>query len=52
MTHWFVAFILIPIPAFIGYKLFKDFENSVNESPKFLENTFIRSSMAFEEAAG
>ena len=27
MTHWFVAFILIPIPAFIGYKLFKDFEN-------------------------
>ena len=34
------------------YKLFKDFENSVNESPKFLENTFIRSSMAFEEAAG
>ena len=47
-----MAFILILTPAFIGYKLFKDFENSVNESLKLPENTFIRSSMAFEEAAG
>ena len=35
-----------------GCKLFKDFKNTVNESLKFLENTFIRSFMTFEEAAG